>query len=132
MRKTVLAATVLGALGAALGAAATAHAGPGQCYDAYGRPIGPVYDTDHPNYAFLDSVVRRGGTCTGMNNPPARRGYQPNYGYDGYRRDGNYYRGNDYYRRDPDRGRYSREQRRALKPDINGNLPPVELPDRSR
>jgi hypothetical protein len=68
MRKIIFAATLIGAVGAAW----SAIAGPGQCYDAYGRPVGPAYDTDHPNYGFLDSVVRRGGTCTGM---------QPNYNY---------------------------------------------------
>ena len=126
MRKTVFAATVLGALGAALGAAGTANAGPGQCYDAYGRPVGPVYDTDRPNYSFINSVMRRGGNCTGVVSPPGRRnGYQPNYGSDGYRRDGYT------YRPDQDR-RFNREQRRSLKPDINGNLPPIDLPDRSR
>jgi len=74
------------------GLATPALAGPGQCYDAYGRPVGPVYDTDRPNYRFLDSVVRRGGTCTGMTQRPQgpryrdRGYYRYNQPYDGYRR----------------------------------------------
>jgi len=106
MRKFVIAAGLIGAMGAA----GSAMAGPGQCYDAYGRPVGPAYDTDHPNYGFLDSVVRRGGTCTGMNNPSPRR----RYGYDDNRRD-NYNRGDDGYDDDRrgyrNRGSRSREQR---------------------
>ena len=61
MRKLAIAAALAGTFGFA----APALAGPGQCYDAYGRPIGPVYDTDYPNYSFINSVVRRGGSCTG-------------------------------------------------------------------
>lgn len=80
MRKLGIAAIVLGALGFATPAAA----GPGQCYDAYGRPIGPVYDTDYPNYAWINSVVRRGGSCTGV-----RPEYNPDSGYYARRR---YYR----------------------------------------
>jgi len=98
MRKIALAAGLAGALFAA----APAFAGPGQCYNAYGRPVGPVYDTDRPNYRFLNSVMRRGGTCTGNVSPPNRpryRGYeQPSrpYYYRGYRNhDGDRYR---YYR----------------------------------
>jgi hypothetical protein len=81
------------ALGAALaaaaiaGAAAPALAGPGQCYTAHGRPIGPVYDTDHPNYAWIAHVQRMGGNCTGVVsdlNAPSRRDYHHYYYY--YRR----------------------------------------------
>ena len=73
MRKLAIAAALAGTFGFA----APALAGPGQCYDAYGRPIGPVYDTDYPNYSFINSVVRRGGSCTGVVSPPSR----PNSGY---------------------------------------------------
>ncbi len=124
MNKLAIPLTLAAALAAAVLAAAPAMAGPGQCYDAYGRPVGPGYDTDRPNYAFIDSVVRRGGSCTGVVSPPSRRGYRNDgYGYDdGYR-----------YRRDrDDRSQYSPYQRRSLKPDINGNLPPIEMPDRTR
>lgn len=120
MRKFLLAATVLGAIAGA----GAAYAGPGQCYDAYGRPIGPVYDTDHPNYSFINSVIRRGGSCTGVVSEPSRRGYRYDDGYN--RRD-------NYYHRDPSRDRrFTPDQRRSLTPDVNGNLPPVEMPDRSR
>jgi hypothetical protein len=50
----------------ALGAAGVAQAGPGRCFDAYGRPIGPVYDTDNPNYGWINSVLAQGGSCTGV------------------------------------------------------------------
>ena len=33
--------------------------------------------TDYPNYSFINSVVRRGGSCTGVVSPPSR----PNSGY---------------------------------------------------
>ena len=96
MRKIAVATIVLGALGFA----APAIAGPGQCYDAYGRPIGPVYDTDNPNYGFINSVIRRGGSCTGVqpeDNPNRGRRYyyddrpSPRYYRDRYYDDG-YYR----------------------------------------
>jgi hypothetical protein len=44
--------------------ATEASAGPGQCFDVYGQPIGPVYDTDHPNYHWLQWVQARRGTCS--------------------------------------------------------------------
>ena len=64
MRKLVLPAALI-----ALGAASPALAGAGQCYNAYGRPIGPVYDTDYPNYDFINRVIAR-GTCTACANQP--------------------------------------------------------------
>jgi hypothetical protein len=42
---------------------APALAGTGQCYDAYGRPVGGPFDTFNPNRAFIDSVIARGGRC---------------------------------------------------------------------
>ena len=42
---------------------APALAGTGQCYDDYGRPVGGPFDTFHPNRAFIDSVIARGGRC---------------------------------------------------------------------
>lgn len=96
MRKIALAAGIAGAVFAA----APAFAGPGQCYDAYGRPVGPVYDTDNPNYGFINSVMRRGGSCTGVVSPPSRPRYRDyDRGYGPYNR--YYYRGYDdnrYYR----------------------------------
>ena len=96
MRKIILAAGVAGACLMA----APAFAGPGQCYDAYGRAVGPVYDTDHPNYGFINSVIRRGGSCTGVVSPPSRPGYRYDrpdrpYYYRGYRNYDDNYR---YYR----------------------------------
>ncbi len=98
MRKIAIATIVLGALGFAV----PASAGPGQCYDAYGRPIGPVYDTDRPNYGFINSVIRRGGSCTGVQpeyNP--NRGRRYFYDDDGSSR--RFYRDRFY-----DDGRYRR------------------------
>ena len=91
MKKLAIAAVLAGTFGLA----APALAGPGQCYDHYGRPVGPVYDTDNPNYGFINSVIRNGGSCTGVQpgyNPYQRRSYQydygPRYDYDrGDRRD---------------------------------------------
>jgi hypothetical protein len=65
------------ALAALLASAAPALAATGQCYDAYGRPIGGPFDTFNPNRAFIDSVIARGGTCTVSETP----GYAPRYGY---------------------------------------------------
>lgn len=107
LRKFVIAAGLIGAMGAA----GSAIAGTGQCYDAYGRPVGPVYDTDRPNYAFLDAVVRRGGTCTGMSNPPSRQ------------------RGRNYYDRDDHDGYRGRNRNRGY--DRNGRTytpPPPKMP----
>src|SRR3990170_906080 len=89
MKKLAIAATVAGALGLA----GPALAGPGQCYDHYGRPIGPVYDTDRPNYGFINSVIRNGGSCTGV--LPDYNPY-PNY------RSRHYDYGPRYYRKPPD------------------------------
>jgi hypothetical protein len=92
MRALAIAATLV----AAVGLAAPANAGPGQCYDAYGRPIGPVYDTDNPNYGFIQSVLRRGGSCTGVD---------PGYGQNRNRGEGRRYRGDRYFYDDPYRSR---------------------------
>jgi hypothetical protein len=94
MRKIGFAAIALGALAFAT----PALAGPGQCYDAYGRPVGPVYDTDYPNYNFINAVIRRGGSCTGVQpyyNPYGNRYYDQQYYYD--RRYNRYYPYNRYY-----------------------------------
>jgi hypothetical protein len=93
MRVLAIAATLV----AAVGVTAPANAGPGQCYDAYGRPIGPVYDTDNPNYGFIQSVIRRGGSCTGVD---------PNYGQQRRYRGEGRYRDDRYYYNDPPRRRY--------------------------
>ena len=82
------AAGIAGILGAT-----PAFAGPGQCYDYYGRPVGPVYDTDHPNYGFINSVLAQGGSCTGVVTP-----YTPGW-------NGGYDRGPRYYHHDYDRHR---------------------------
>lgn len=83
MKELGLAAMVFGVLGFT----APALAGLGQCYDAYGRPVGPVYDTDHPDYNFLDAVIGRGGSCTGVSSDWHQdRGYRWQYYYHGPRR----------------------------------------------
>lgn len=82
MRKIALVTAVVGIAGA-FGFAAPAFAGPGQCYDYYGRPVGPVYDTDNPNYGLINSVLARGGHCTGVVSP-----YTPGPGNSYYYRQG--------------------------------------------
>ncbi len=63
--------------------AAPALAATGQCYDAYGRPVGGPFDTYRPNRAFIDSVIARGGNCTVAEAPAAPPSYAPppSYGY---------------------------------------------------
>lgn len=101
MKKLAFAAALAGTFGLA----APALAGPGQCYDAYGRPIGPVYDTDRPNYSWINSVIRRGGSCTGVRpeyNPDSGYSYRHRYyrDYSPYRyRYRNYYDYPGYYSR---------------------------------
>jgi hypothetical protein len=56
-------ATLVGAGAIAIVAASPALAGTGQCYDRSGRPIGPSYDTDRPNYDFNRWVSDIGGIC---------------------------------------------------------------------
>jgi len=107
------------ALLAAAAVATPAMAGPGQCYDAYGRPVGPVYDTDNPNYGFINSVLRRGGSCTGVISPPSR----PNYGRPNYYEDGD-------RRRARPQPRYNGPEQPADRPTAPTN--PLELPDRTR
>lgn len=59
-------ATVTAALVAlfAVGAESPANAAMGQCFDAYGRPVGPPHNTDNPPYGLICSVYARGGQCT--------------------------------------------------------------------
>jgi hypothetical protein len=80
--------TAAAILAAFLVPAAPASAATGQCYDAYGRPVGGPFDTFNPNRAFIDSVIARGGNCTVVAAPgyPSAPGYQgaypaPGYGY---------------------------------------------------
>ncbi len=99
MRKLILCtALALGATGLTAG---TALAGPGQCYDRRGNPVGGIYDTDNPNYNFIQSVQRNGGTCGSARNAPPGPNYRygnPNRYDDGYR--------DNYGDRDRDRNRY--------------------------
>ena len=66
MRVFALATALIGAVVSV----APASAAVGQCYDAYGRPIGQAYDTNYPNYAFTQYVLRSGGTCVAVNPGP--------------------------------------------------------------
>lgn len=82
MRK--LALVTVGAAIGLLGAVAVetpAFAGVGQCFDAYGRALGPPYNTDNPPYGMFCSAYRQGGSCTGV--PPTwaenNCGYTPRY-----------------------------------------------------
>ena len=119
MKKLAIAAVLAGTFGLA----APALAGPGQCYDHYGRPIGPVYDTDHPNYGFLNSVIRNGGSCTGV--PP---GYNSHPGYRSHHYD--YGPRYDYNRYDDDRRR-RRQERDDARRDYQNRHPPSFAPNLS-
>lgn len=57
--------------------AAPALAAVGQCYDAYGRPVGHAYDTNYPNYTFMQSVMRSGGACVAVNPGAGQNAYPP-------------------------------------------------------
>jgi hypothetical protein len=72
------------ALAALLGSAAPALAATGQCYDAYGRPVGSPYNAYYPNRALIDWVIARGGTCTITGAPayaPGAYAPYPSYQY---------------------------------------------------
>ncbi len=62
--------TTAAILAALLLPAAPALAATGQCYDAYGRAVGGPFDTFHPNRAFIDRVIARGGNCTVAEEQP--------------------------------------------------------------
>jgi hypothetical protein len=98
MRKLACLAAALGAL-VVIGAESPAFAAMGQCFDAYGRPVGPPHNTDNPPYGFICSVYRRGGQCTHVQPTWAENncGLAPRYRY----RDDRYR-----YRDDYRRGRY--------------------------
>ncbi len=83
--------TIPAILAALLVPAVPALAATGQCYDAYGRPVGAPFNTFHPNRGFIDSVIARGGTCTVSGDPGpyapgayGPRGHAPHPGH-GYR-----------------------------------------------
>lgn len=101
MRKLACLAAGLGAVVVA-GAESPASAGPGRCFDAYGRPTGPIYNTDAPPYGLICGVLRRGGSCTGVDPGWAQSncGFGPRYyRYNdrGYPRYWNRYDRYDYY-----------------------------------
>ncbi len=101
MRKLAVAAIALGAIAVAT----PALAGPGQCYDRFGRQVGGIYDTDNPNYNFIQWVQRRGGHCARVGENNYRPNYGPRYPYGGYQRD-NYYNSPSYYYRGQGYDRY--------------------------
>jgi hypothetical protein len=76
----------LGLLGA-IAAVNPAAAATGQCFDAYGRPVGPPHSTDNPPYALICSVYRRGGHCTHVTQQwtNSECGLTPRYQYRDYR-----------------------------------------------
>ncbi len=126
MKKLAIAAVLAGTFGLA----APALAGPGQCYDHNGRPVGPVYDTDNPNYGFINSVIRNGGSCTGVQsgyNPYGRRTYQydygPRYDYDRQRRR---------EERDDARRQYIDKHPPAFAPGLQHRQPGAMAPNDSR
>jgi hypothetical protein len=57
---------ILLAGGCVLAFAAPAISAPGHCFSANGQPIGPVYDTERPDTAFITWVQARGGECRGL------------------------------------------------------------------
>jgi hypothetical protein len=125
MRKLAIftvAAGIVGLLGAA-----PAFASAGQCYDAYGRPVGPVYDTDHPNYGYIDSILARGGSCTGVVTPPSNSyNYGPRYYHYAprYQNHHNYHRSN----KSPQQRRQERRERQQY--DRDHPYPNRTMPNR--
>jgi hypothetical protein len=63
MRNIVRLLAIFGAL-AVVGVGTPAFAAMGQCYDSYGRPVGPPHNTDNPPYDLICSVYAQGGQCT--------------------------------------------------------------------
>jgi hypothetical protein len=62
---TKLPLLLAGALaGAAL--AAPANAATARCFDSFGAPVGPTFDTLYPNYHWIQWVQTRGGNCRAM------------------------------------------------------------------
>jgi hypothetical protein len=65
--------------------AGTAAAGAGQCFYPGGQPVGPLYNTDRPNYGWIEWVQRQGGTCRGVSTLEEQglrtqaRGYPPEF-----------------------------------------------------
>lgn len=57
-----------GALALAIGAALAtpAAAAAARCYDSFGAPVGPVFDTLSPNHHWVQWVQARGGACRAM------------------------------------------------------------------
>ncbi len=108
MRKLAILAAAAGMIGT-LGLAAPASAAPAQCYDAYGRPIGPRYDTRYPDYGWINQVYAYGGRCVQIGAP-----VQPGLGL--YFRFGDDRRG---YHDDRRRGRDYRHDRRDRRGDYD-------------
>lgn len=50
----------------ALALASPAVAAPGNCFNADGQPIGPVYDTERPDTQFNTWVQAQGGECRAL------------------------------------------------------------------
>ncbi len=80
MKKLAIVTAALGAV-ALLGVGTPANAAMGQCFDAYGRPVGPPHNTDNPPYSLICSVYAQGGYCTHVGPGWAENscGYTPRY-----------------------------------------------------
>jgi hypothetical protein len=90
MKTIAIATAALSVLGA-IAVATPASAAVGQCFDAYGRPLGPPHNTDNPPYALLCQAYRIGGHCTHVGAGWAEStcpGMAPRYGYRNYHDDG--------------------------------------------
>ena len=88
--KTLACVTVALGMFGAIAAVNPAAAATGQCFDAYGRPVGPPHDTDNPPYGLICSVYRQGGQCTHVQYSwavgncglaPRHQGYREHYDY---------------------------------------------------
>jgi hypothetical protein len=54
------------AVGIAASAGAPASAAPAHCFDSFGAPLGPAFDTVYPDYNWIRWVQDRGGSCRAL------------------------------------------------------------------
>ncbi len=72
---------------ASLALAAPGHAASARCFDASGRPTGEIFRIDEGKLRFVETVIAKGGTCSGVAVGPEPRSAERTY-YDGYDRAG--------------------------------------------
>jgi len=66
MRTRTIAFTSALALAAGVALANPASAATARCYDSFGAPVGPTFDTLYPNHHWIQWMQTRGGTCRAM------------------------------------------------------------------